>query len=471
MHNQKKFRKYLKNGGDILILIVSFLTGAYLAKRHAGMASGFMRLGALEIYLLFFFCLAWNFGARIFGLYDEFYNRSLRIEMIALGENILLQVFVVVAILFAAKSQTLSRFFVFTYYILLLVLLTLWKTFLGLFFSWLHKKGRNLSHILIIGSGSVARSFADTVTANHHLGFRLKGFVADEPHPGMGELYIGKIGRLASVLEHEKIDEVIIAFPYTAIEEIGAVIAICENYPTQVRIIPEYFKFMNVRFRISRFGAFPLFSIRANPLEQMHVRLLKRFFDLLFTLLLFIFVFSWLWPLLALLIKLTSPGPVFFKQERWGIKNARIICYKFRSMVRESRDVDANGHYQQASRDDPRVTRLGRFLRHSNLDELPQFFNVLKGDMSVVGPRPHPTPMNLEAKDSIRHYQLRHLVKPGITGWAQVNGLRGETGDEEMLRKRVEADIWYIENWSFSLDLRIIWLSIWLMLKGDPEAY
>ncbi|MCJ7523945.1 MAG: undecaprenyl-phosphate glucose phosphotransferase [Candidatus Aminicenantes bacterium] len=471
MHNQKKFRKYLKNGGDILLLIVSFLAGAFLAKRHAGMASGFMRLGALEIYLLFFFCLAWNFGARIFGLYDEFYNRSLRIEMIALGENILLQVFLAVAILFVVKSQTLSRFFVFTYYILLLVLLTLWKIFLRLLFSWLHSKGHNLSHILVIGSGTLARSFADTVTANHHLGFRLKGFIAEEAHPGMAELYLGKIDKLARVLEHEKIDEVIIAFPYAAIEEIGAVIAICENYPTQVRIIPEYFKFMSERFRISRFGAFPLFSIRANPLEQLHWRLLKRCFDLLFSLLLFVGVFSWLWPLLALLIKTMSPGPVFFKQERWGIKNKRIVCYKFRSMVKESRDVDENGHYQQASRDDPRVTRLGLFLRRSNLDELPQFINVVKGEMSVVGPRPHPTPMNLEAKDSIRHYQLRHLVKPGISGWAQVNGLRGETSDQDLLRQRVEADIWYIENWSFLLDLRIIWLSIWLMLKGDPRAY
>ena len=312
----------MKNGGDILLLIVSFLAGVFLAKRHAG-ATGFIRLAAWEMYLLLVFCLAWNFGARVFGLYDEFYNRSLRIEMIALGENILLQVFLAVVILFAAKSQTLSRFFVFTYYILLLVLLTLWKIFIRLLFSWLHKKGRNLSQILVIGSGTLARSFADTVTANHHLGFRLKGFIAEEPHPGMGELYLGKIDQLASVLEHEKIDEVIIAFPYTAIEKIGAVIAICENYPTRVRIIPEYFKFMSVRFRISRFGAFPLFSIRANPLEQLHWRLFKRGFDLLFTLLLFIVVFSWLWPLLALLIKLTSPGPVFFKQERWGIKNAQ----------------------------------------------------------------------------------------------------------------------------------------------------
>jgi putative colanic acid biosynthesis UDP-glucose lipid carrier transferase len=209
----------------------------------------------------------------------------------------------------------------------------------------------------------------------------------------------------------------------------------------------------------------------AFPLEKNLGRFLKKCFDLSIATLLFIFFFSWLWPLLALLIKISSPGPVFFKQERWGIKNKRFLCYKFRSMVRESRDIDENGRYQQTRRNDWRVTPLGRFLRRSNLDELAQFINVLKGEMSVVGPRPHPTPMNLEIKDSIPNYQLRHLIKPGITGWAQVNGLRGETDSLDLLRRRVEADIWYIENWSIWLDIKIVGLSIWLMLTGDPRAY
>jgi putative colanic acid biosysnthesis UDP-glucose lipid carrier transferase len=284
-------------------------------------------------------------------------------------------------------------------------------------------------------------------------------------------MHLGKIDQLAQVLERDKIDEVIIALPNAAIKKIGRVVAVCENYPTRVRIIPDYFEFMSPRFEISRFGSFPLISIRANPLEQLHWRFLKRSYDLVFTLLLFIGIFSWLWPLLALLIKISSPGPVFFKQERWGIKNARIICYKFRSMVKESRDVDENGQYQQATRNDRRITRLGSFLRRTNLDELPQFINVLKGEMSVVGPRPHPTPMNLEIKDLVQNYQLRHLVKPGVTGWAQINGFRGETSDPDLLRKRVEFDIWYIENWSILLDIKIIWLSIWLMFRGDPHAY
>ncbi len=471
MHNQRKSRKYLENGGDILVLIISFLVCSFLAKRHAGIAGGSFRPGVNEIFFLLFLVLVWNFGSRIFGLYDVFRFKSLTTELIALGKNILLQLFSVVAILFMYKSQILSRFFVFTYCIMLLALLLLRKLLLNLLFGWLQKNSSNLNHILIIGGGEVARRFFATIAASAHLGFEVKGFIADQPMPDFRCPCLGTIAQLPKILEREKIDNVVIALSNKDLDKIGEIIAVCENFPTRVRIIPDYFEFMSPRFGISRFGAFPLLSIRVNPLDEWHWQFLKRTFDLLVTSLLFLGVFSWLWPLLALLIKITSPGPVFFKQERWGIKNMRIVCYKFRSMVKESKDVDENGHYQQATRDDPRITRLGRFLRRSNLDELPQFLNVLKGEMSLVGPRPHPTPMNLEIKDSIQHYQLRHLIKPGITGWAQVNGFRGETRAPDLLRKRVESDIWYIENWSILLDVKIVCLTIWLMLNGDSKAY
>ena len=471
MHARNQSRKYLKKGGDVLLLVLSFLMGVFLAKRHAGLAARFFHLGALEIYFLFFLCLAWNIAARAFGLYDEFRIRSFISDVSALGENILLQVLLSVAILFAAKSQTLSRFFMLAYCGLLLAALLFWRIFLTVLFTRRRKNGRHLSRILIIGGGEVARGFVTSITANAHLGFRVIGFVDERPQPAFASTYLGTIRQLAQVLEREKVDDVVIALPNSAMDKIGQIIAACENFPVRVRIIPDYFTFMSPRFEISRFGSFPLISIRANPLEQWHWRSLKRGFDLVFTLFAFVLVFSWLWPLLALLIKASSPGPVFFKQERWGLKNGRIICYKFRSMVKESRDVDENGRYRQASRNDPRVTRLGAFLRRSNLDELPQFINVLKGEMSIIGPRPHPTPMNLEIKDAVRHYQLRHLIQPGITGWAQVNGFRGETSDPELLRRRVEADIWYIENWTFLLDLKIIGISLWIMLKGDSHAY
>ena len=471
MLTRKNTRKYLMNFGDLLMVALSFLAANVLAKRHAGMASAFPGLEGWELFLMLYFFVAWNAGARVSELYGGTNLRSPLGEETALGQNIILQAFLGVFVLFLAKSQAYSRFFLLAYFVVLLGSLSIWRFVVWFFFAWRQRNGHNLSHILIIGGGQLALSFAETVNAGRRLGYRVKGFVADMPHPGMGGLHLGRIDGLAAVLEAGGIDEVVVVLPPDCGSDVDRAIATCERYPMPVRIVSPYPGFMSGRFRISRFGPFPLYSVRVVPLEQAHWRLLKRGFDLLAALAAFVFVFSWLWPLLGLLIKATSAGPIFFKQERWGEKNRPIQFYKFRSMVAGSRDLDANGNYSQATRNDPRVTRFGRFLRRSNLDELPQFINVLKGEMSLVGPRPHPTPMNLEAKDSIRNYQWRHMIKPGITGWAQVNGLRGDASDPAILCRRVELDIWYIENWTFWLDLRILWLSLLAMFKGDPHAY
>ena len=200
----------------------------------------------------------------------------------------------------------------------------------------------------------------------------------------------------------------------------------------------------------------PVISIRSLPLDKSENKFLKRTFDIIFSALFFLLMGWWVLPLIALAIKFTSRGPIIFKQERWGLNNQKIICYKFRSMVSDSSDIDKNGFYHQASKDDPRVTRLGAFLRRTNMDELPQFWNVLLGNMSVVGPRPHPTPLNLESMHTVENYMLRHVVKPGITGWAQVMGWRGDTP----LKERIECDLYYIRNWSIALDIKILFLTV-----------
>jgi putative colanic acid biosynthesis UDP-glucose lipid carrier transferase len=183
---------------------------------------------------------------------------------------------------------------------------------------------------------------------------------------------------------------------------------------------------------------------------------LKRFFDILLTVTLFITIFSWVFPLIAIIIKLTSKGPVFFKQERIALNGHIIVCYKFRTMVVESRDIDHYGKFCQAIKNDPRITKVGSFLSKSSLDELPQFWNVLVGEMSVIGPRPHPVPLSIESEEKIDQYALRHLIKPGITGWAQVNGYRGGTHEVGLMQARINHDIWYINNWSIMLDLKIM---------------
>lgn len=200
-------------------------------------------------------------------------------------------------------------------------------------------------------------------------------------------------------------------------------------------------------------------------------KFIKRSFDILFSVCFFVFVGWWLMSLIAILIKLTSRGPVFFNQERWGLNGKPFICHKFRTMINHSPSVDADGNYLQACRHDGRVTRLGKYLRKTNFDELPQFWNVLVGNMSVVGPRPHPTPLNLASMDTVHGYMLRHLVKPGITGWAQVSGCRGETKEPGSMQRRVNFDLYYIYRWSFWFDCRIFFLTIINFLRGDEYAY
>jgi len=207
------------------------------------------------------------------------------------------------------------------------------------------------------------------------------------------------------------------------------------------------------------------------PLDKTENILLKRTFDIFFSILFFLFIGIWIFPLIGFLIKITSRGPIFFKQERWGLNNKKIICYKFRSMIKESSDIDEDGKYNQAQKDDPRITLIGRILRKTNMDELPQFWNVLIGNMSVVGPRPHPTQLNLESMETVDNYMLRHKVIPGITGLAQVNGCRGETKTTEDMQRRVNFDLYYIQRWNFWLDLQIIIQTVINIFRGDQNAY
>jgi putative colanic acid biosynthesis UDP-glucose lipid carrier transferase len=212
-------------------------------------------------------------------------------------------------------------------------------------------------------------------------------------------------------------------------------------------------------------------NVGALPLDRLENKILKRSFDVVFSCLFFLTIGIWMFPLIALFIKLSSKGPVFFKQERWGLNNKLLICYKFRTMDQNSKDLDEDGKYQQAQKGDPRITSIGRILRKTNLDELPQFWNVLIGNMSVVGPRPHPTPLNMESMHTVDNYMLRHIILPGISGWAQVNGCRGETKTSEEMQERVDFDLSYIHRWTFWLDCQIILQTIINLIRGDQNAY
>jgi putative colanic acid biosynthesis UDP-glucose lipid carrier transferase len=210
----------------------------------------------------------------------------------------------------------------------------------------------------------------------------------------------------------------------------------------------------------------PVFSVRQEPLEDINNRIRKRLFDIAFSSLVVIFILSWLIPLVSLAIWIESGRPIFFFQERTGKDNKSFYCFKFRSMY-----VNKDSNTKQATKEDERITRIGKLLRKTNIDEFPQFLNVLKGDMSIVGPRPHMLKHTDDYSKKINQYMVRQFMKPGITGWAQVNGFRGETKALEEMEKRVEHDLWYMEQWSLWLDARIIFLTAYNMFRGEKNAY
>ncbi len=327
----------------------------------------------------------------------------------------------------------------------------------------------SVKDLVIVGEGPAVQEIVQYCEDQTVRGYRFRGLFNDTQVEG--ELEAQRKGRVEAVKSfalQNKIDIVYCALPGTRREEITALMEFCERNTIRFRVIPSLESFIPVvkTFDLTFHGKVPVSKLRREPLDRARYRVFKRTFDILFSLGVIMFVFTWLFPILAILVKLSSRGPVFFKQMRLGRDNNEFVCWKFRSM-RMNTEADV----KQATKDDPRVTGIGRFLRRSNLDELPQFLNVLFGHMSIVGPRPHPLLLNDQYRDVIDKYMVRHFVRPGITGWAQVNGFRGETRTPELMERRVELDIWYLENWSFLLDLRIVLRTVTNMFGKDPNAY
>jgi len=456
--------------GDMVILVFSFLFTYYLFNDSD--FTRFENYFNYDILILLLAILFWYIVSQNVGLYNETRTRKVIYEIVLTIKALLYLILFIITLSFISNSVIINRSFVFYFTIFSVVLIIPFKFVLKYILSFIRLKGRNLRSLLIIGAGPVGEKFFNVINNNPQYGYRFVGFLDDNQKLNFNGQYLGKINELEKVLETKNVDDVIIALPNYAYEKIERIIRICENYTTRVRLIPDIFRFTSGKFYIDIFNDFPIVYTKNEKINEFHWRLLKRGFDVFFSLFVIVFIFSWLFPIIAFLIKIDSKGPVFFTQDRWGRNNKKFKAIKFRSMVAESKDTDEKGNYLQATKNDPRVTRVGKILRKTNIDELPQFFNVLMGDMSVVGPRPHPIPLNLESKKSVPKYMQRTLVKPGITGWAQVNGLRGETKDDpEKMKKRVEYDLWYIDNWSFWLDIQIIFMTIWQMFKGDPNAY
>ncbi len=459
----RKSNYYLRLFLDLVLLNISFIIAA-----SAAISFSVLLERNYMFILMLVMNLIWYIGSNILKFYEDFEIRNLAYQFINILKNIFIQTATIIIFVFATKEDLFNRNFALIYTILLILLVSLRTELLKQILTKV-KGNKYAKNLVIIGNTEPGNKLFRIIKEHSEFGYNFVGFVDGNPEYN-GPAQLGTVMDLEEIILHNNVEEVIIALDIKSADKINDILRICNIHSVRTHIVPDYFKFLSSKFQIGVIGNIPIISVRSEPLAESHWKFVKRTFDVSFSFLVIVLIFVWIYPLIALIIKLTSKGPVIFKQERWGINNRKFTAFKFRSMIVESLDTDKTGKYQQAYLNDPRITKFGKFLRKSSLDELPQFINVLKGEMSVVGPRPHPTPLNLEYKEKLELYMLRHFVKPGITGWAQVNGFRGETREEYLMEKRIEYDLWYIENWSFWLDIQIILLTIWQMIRGKTQG-
>jgi len=425
-----------------------------------------------QVFFVILSILIWYISSIHSKLYAERRSNKFSEEIIFVFYNSIVFSILLSAVLFFIKLNIAMEFKVFLLYSIVIFLFAICTKYVHR--KYIHSilsQGKMYEKILLIGGNPSAEFFYETVNKYYYYGYQCMGFIDDNITKLNGCPYFGKVDKLQTVLKSEIVDEVVITLPNSEYENIKKCVDTCEYLRVPVRILPDAYKYTTSSARVDNIGFMPVLNINELPLDRWENQLIKRSFDILFSVVFFLTIGLVIMPLIALIIKITSKGPVFFKQERWGINNKKIICYKFRTMVKDSSDIDHEGKYQSATKNDPRVTRIGKFFRKTNLDELPQFWNVLMGNMSVVGPRPHPTPMNLESMHTVENYMLRHIVLPGITGWAQVNGYRGEIRSPKDMQRRVDFDLYYIHRWTFWMDCQIILQTIINFIRGDQNAY
>lgn len=323
----------------------------------------------------------------------------------------------------------------------------------------------NYKEVVIVGAGPLGQDLKSYLDKNPHLGYKVVGFF-DDALEKLGQRYIlGNVDECIDYVKDSNVKEIYCALPDRALKKIDVLMRQADKAMIRFKLVPDVKDYFKKNVMVQLYGHLPVLSPRTEPLETLSNQVIKRIFDVVFSILVIVLIMSWLVPIMAILIKMESKGPVFFKQLRSGKDNQSFYCLKFRSMY-----VNGEADTKQATPKDVRVTKIGAFMRKSSIDEMPQFFNVILGEMSVVGPRPHMLQHTAEYSALIDQFMVRHFLLPGITGWAQVNGFRGETREDGSMEERVKADIWYLENWSLLLDLKITFLTIWQVLVGHKNA-
>jgi undecaprenyl-phosphate galactose phosphotransferase/putative colanic acid biosynthesis UDP-glucose lipid carrier transferase len=406
-------------------------------------------------------------------LYKDAY-RIIRIEriesiLIRMIKHITIHVSMIAVFVIVLKYSEISRLRLFYFYLIFFLFLFVSRVVFMKFLKYIRTEGYNFKNVIIVGANDAGENMRKILAKDLTYGYRILGFFDDvvDPFTALAAPVLGKFDAIQDYITTNNVDEMYIALHIDRIKIIHQLTALCERNMVRIKFIPDFQQYTKSRkVEITFYENTPVLMLRKEPLEGSLNRLLKKTVDLCFSLGVIVLIFPWLFPILIILIKLDSPGPIFFRQKRSGRDNKEFWCLKFRTMR-----VNTAADQVQATLGDKRVTKLGAFLRRTNIDELPQFFNVFWGTMSVIGPRPHMLMHTEQYSELINNYLVRHYAKPGISGWAQVNGFRGETKELIEMKDRVDYDIWYIENWSLLLDLKIIYLTIFNVFKGEEKAY
>ena len=400
-----------------------------------------------------------------FNLYTPKRVQGRRLEYGNVIKANLLGLLIFLAMTMAVKKIDFSRGVVFTFFALNVTTDIIARVIIRGLLRDMRRRGMNLKHILLVGYGQAAREYIDRILENPQWGYRVLGILDDNSERSTvyrGIRIIGRTEELVELMKVNTLDEIAITLGLSEYYKLERIVAQCEKSGVHTKFIPDYGNIIPTKPYTEDLMGLPVINIRYVPLSNTFNAIIKRAVDIVGSLVCLV-LFSPVMLVTAVLIKLTSPGPLIFKQERVGLHNQPFIMYKFRSMEVQKANVEQKGW---TTRHDPRVTGIGKFIRRTSIDELPQLINVLKGEMSLIGPRPERPQFVEKFREEIPRYMIKHQVRPGMTGWAQVNGYRGATS----IRKRIEYDLYYIENWTLGLDIKILFLTVF---KGfvNKNAY
>jgi len=447
---------------DILTINTVFFTAEFLFRNQIPQSAQ-----PQYIYFIFFLNIVWLAVALMKGIYHErnigTFEQYSKVSMQAYVYLLL----VVMVTLFFFRMVLLSRLFIIVVLTSLSVALVINRLLYLAIYHYFKGRDWLVSKVVIIGYNPLSKRLVDYLSADG-INKEIVGFC--EEYENVHELsshpILSNVADALEVCKLHGISEIYSTIAPEHNQELYHLIKSADENCIRFKIVPDLGLFFNRQMHIDYLKEIPVISLRREPLEDLGNRIKKRVMDIVVSAFVVIFILSWLVPLMALLIMLESRGPVFFAQPRTGRNNKPFLCLKFRSMR-----VNKLADHQQATRNDGRITRLGRFMRRTSLDEFPQFINVLRGDMSIAGPRPHMLKHTDEYSRLIGQYMVRQFLKPGITGWAQIHGFRGETQTVMHMQKRVEHDLWYMENWSLFLDLKIMAMTVVNTMRGDKNAF